>query len=381
MASTPAAPFIDREMLTGLVRLATGRDSVEIEDAGWRCQPIHGGGGVTTGGLYRLEGEANDRGRTTPWSVILKTLRPPSRPGVPTEWDYWKREALAYSSGALRVLPGGAVAPRCFGTLEDGLQETWLWLEDVREEPEPVWSVDEYRAAARHLGAFNGSYTLGRPIPAEPWWSRGWLRSYVDSATSMLTQLPALMKHPLIRRLFPVHSVDRVSRLWAERATLLRVLDQLPQTFCHLDAIRRNLFRRSDAAGKRQTVLVDWAFAGTGAVGQELAALVVGTILLYGLELRDLPQLEQMALAGYIEGLKEVGWVGDERDVRLAFAASGALRYTAYVLVRMGILLDDQQRLWAERVLGRPIEHFIDRVVALREYLFGLADEARALSR
>jgi hypothetical protein len=335
---------------------------------------------VTTGGLYRLEGEGNDRGRIIPWSVILKTLRPPSGSGVPSEWDYWKREALAYTSGALRVLPGGVVAPRCFGTLEDGTQETLLWLEDVREESEPVWSVEDYRVAARHLGAFNGSYPSERSIPAEPWWSHGWLQSYVESATSMLAQLPALMKHPLIRCLFPDHSVDQVCRLWAERTTLLRVLDQLPQTFCHLDAIRRNLFRRSGAAGQRQTVLVDWAFAGTGAVGQELAALVVGTVLLYGLELRDLPQLEQMALAGYIEGLKEVGWEGDERDVRLGFAASGALRYTAYVLVRMGILLDDQQRLWAERVLGRPIEHFIDRVVALREYLFGLADEARALS-
>jgi phosphotransferase family enzyme len=377
--TAPVAPAVDRETLTGIVRLATDRHTVEIEDARWRCRPIHAGGGVTTGGLYRLEGEVDDLGRTRSWSVILKVIRPPAHPGNPEGWDYWKREALAYSSGALRVLPGGVVAPRCFGAVEHGVQGTWLWLEDVKEESENAWSVDDYRAAARHLGGFNGSYTSERPIPAESWWSRRWLRGYAESATSMLTELPALMRHPLIRRLFPDHSVDQIKRLWTERATLLRVLDQLPQTFCHLDAIRRNLFRRS-GADRRQTVLVDWAFAGTGAVGQELAALVVGTVLLYGLEPGDLPKLERTALAGYMQGLKKVGWQGDEHVVRLGFAASAALRYTAYVLVRMGILLDDRQRVWAERVLGRPIEHFIDRVVALREYLFGLAAEARSLS-
>jgi hypothetical protein len=100
-------------------------------------------------------------------------------------------------------------------------------------------------------------------------------------------------------------------------------------------------------------------------------------VLLYGLEPADLPELERRVLAAYANALREIGWRGDEREIWLGFAVSTALRYTAYTLLRLPILLDERQWAWAERAIGHSIEDFIDRVVTMRGYLLGLATEAK----
>ena len=73
---------------------------------------------------------------------------------------------------------------------------------------------------------------------------------------------------------------------------------------------------------------VDWAYAGHGAVGEELVPLVVGSLFFFeavGIAPRD---LDAACFAGYVAGLREAGWAGDERLVRLGFTADAALRYT-----------------------------------------------------
>ena len=60
---------------------------------------------------------------------------------------------------------------------------------------------------------------------------------------------------------------------------LLAALDKLPQTFCHLDAYRPNLFLRRDADGSNQTVAVDWAFTGIASVGEEIANLLAASLI------------------------------------------------------------------------------------------------------
>ncbi len=363
---------IGPKTLTPLVRAATGHDEIEISR--WTCTPIHSGGGTTTGGIYRFMGEAEHGAGGHPWSLILKVIQAQSNSTETAGSDDWNREVFAYSSSQLQQLPQGVGAPRCFGVLEQA-HESWLWLEDLTE-PEPQWSLDHYYAAARFLGRFNGAYLSGRPVPSDSWWSNGWLRSYVESVTPTLGRLPTLMKHSLVQRLFPDRAADHVCQLWARRNSLFDYLDRVPKTFCHLDANRRNLFLRFDAIGRQELRLVDWAFAGIAPSGQELNALVVGSVLLYAMEPSDLPQLERAALAGYTEGLAEAGWKDDQRHIRASFAASAVLRYVAYMLVRMPVLLDERRRVWAERVLGHSLEDFIDRCVEVRQYLLDLAAKA-----
>jgi thiamine kinase-like enzyme len=183
------------------------------------------------------------------------------------------------------------------------------------------------------------------------------------------------MKHSLIQRLFPGGTADQVWRLWARRDRLFDYLDRVPKTFSHLDANRRNLFLGIDARERQELRIVDWAFAGTAPIGAELNALVVGSVLLYAMEPSDFAQLERAALNGYVEGLEEIGQKYEQHYIRASFAASAALRYVAYILVRMPILLDERLCAWAEGVLGHSIEDFIDRCVEVRQYLFDLTPE------
>src|SRR3712207_6111628 len=106
---------IDATILTPLVRQVLGSDMLELGD--WHVHPIHGGA-TANAGVYRFAGQAYDRGGGVPWSLILKVWRWREGRDDPASWNYWKRELLAYRSGVLDDLPGGLVAPRCFGVGE-----------------------------------------------------------------------------------------------------------------------------------------------------------------------------------------------------------------------------------------------------------------------
>jgi hypothetical protein len=366
---------IDGAMLTSLVRRAMRSETLEV--VGWHYAAIDGGGGHATGGVYRFAGSGRDRGEIVPWSLVLKVTRS-AGDDDPASWDHGKRELYANTSGLLEGLPGDLVAPRCFGAVEQPDGTDWLWLEEIKDTTGPRWPLAQYALAAHHLGGFNGAY-VARPLPTDPWLSNAWLRSWVAVAAPAISQFPGVLEHPLVRRLFPAGSVARVLAVWAQRESLLDALDRLPQTLCHFDAVRRNLFARHGVDGRTQTVVADWAFVGPGAIGVDLAPLVVGSVLLYGAELSDLPALEEVALAGYLDGLHEAGWRGDPRAIRLGYLAAAALRYTLYGVVRLGVLLDERQHAWAERAIGHPLVEFIDRAAAIHNYVLAQLDEIREL--
>lgn len=67
-------------------------------------------------------------------------------------------------------------APRCYGMVKRPDGSIWLWLEEIRDRFAAVWPLERYTVAARDIGAFNGAYLVGRPVPDHPWLSKGWLR-------------------------------------------------------------------------------------------------------------------------------------------------------------------------------------------------------------
>ena len=88
---------------------------------------------------------------------------------------------------------------------------------------------------------------------------------------------------------------------------------------CSLDA---------GADGTERTVAVDWAFAGIGAVGADLAPLIVGSLLFFEVADAAPQDLAETALAAYMSGLREAGSKGMSSWLRLGFLATAALLYT-----------------------------------------------------
>jgi hypothetical protein len=179
-----------------------------------------------------------------------------------------------------------------------------------------------------------------------------------------------------VQRAFPPDVAAGCLALWDDRERLLDALEALPQTFCHLDAFRRNLLTRTTPAGEG-LVLIDWAFAGLAAPGEELAALIVASEGFEHAANPDMPSVEAAAYPAYMAGLRAAGWHGDERAVRLAYCAAAALRYG--LPIAMPVYVDAGVRSWFEALFRTPFEVLADQSPRWRRYLLGLAGEARGL--
>ena len=372
---------VDRAALTPLVRLALGSDAAEVE--AWEYRTLYGGAGAAIGRsvLFRFAGTARDAGASRPWSLVLKVLvRPAAGDTGLANADLagWDREALTYRSGLLDTLPAGLAAPRCFGA-EERPEAIWLWLEDVAETVGPRWPLARFASAARHLGRFNGAYLAARTLPADPWLGRGLLRWRADRNAAFWAEFPHLRDAPLVRRTWPDDLGDRALRVWGERHRLLDALDRLPQTLGHWDADRRNLFARRGPAGEEETVAIDWAFTGVGALGEEVAPLVASSVLWFqGAEPDDLPALADRCLAGYTAGLAEAGWRGNPQLAQLGFTIATALRYGPLLGLVHFTRPTPAQRAALERMTGHTVEEVADRWAALQRFAFDRLDAARA---
>lgn len=369
---------VDGTKLTPLVQRALGRGDVEVGE--WCCRPIYGGVEMVSS-LYRFSGGALAAGAVIPWTLILKIVQaPPGESSDPQGVKHWKREALAYQSGLLSDLPGGLTAPRCYAAAErDGAY--WVWMEEVRDEIGEKWPLEHYGTVARCLGQFNGAYLMGQPLPTHPWLTRKWLRQYVEQAAPAVALLLSSMDHPLIRRALPGFSAEFIQRAWNERYAILEAIERLPQTFCHLDAFRRNLFSRRTVEGGDQAVAVDWSYMGIASVGEELAPLVGASIGFYAVMPADALRLEQIALEGYLAGLRDAGWQGNPDRVRFCYAATMYWRYVfgAFVGEMVPWMLDERYHAAIERATGHTMGENADYTALLIEFYQHVYDQVHRL--
>lgn len=351
-----AAPLIERRL----------REIVGAEPGAYATTPLRGGlagSGLATE-LHLLT--------SADWRVVLKVCAPAPGQDDPGGTRYWRREPLLFGSGLLDDLPG-LKAPRCYGVDESPDGRLWLWLEHVADEGEVDWSIERWRWAAHSFGLFGGAYLAGnRRLPDEPWLGGGRLRSWLGHHGPLVERIAAAPDNPAVAHWWPRDVVAAVLRLWAERDLFCDALERLPQTFGHGDAIRRNLFVRGG-----ELVAIDWEHAGRYAPGEDVGqALSVGPAFFW-IEPAQLPQLDDALFGGYLAGLKEAGWHGDERLVRFAFCAHAALR-NGFNAVG-STMPDDEGKARALRTWGHTFEELAERRAATRPYLLKLAEEARTL--
>jgi hypothetical protein len=360
-------PTLDRQMLARLVAKSTGATQVVI--ANWTTTPINSGGGEAAG-IYRISGKAKDGDADFPWALILKILPARADAGEPSAWNYSQREALAYNSGLLDGLNEGLTAPCCLqiDTASDGT--TWLWLEDVGNETEATWPLSRYGVAAYHLGRFNGSYSAGTALPAYPWLSRNWLRGWIGEAAPYIDVLWKHRDHPYVMQMYDVR---HILRLWKDRSRRLNYLENLPQTLCHLDAYRGNLFSRRDDGGLEQTVAIDWAFVGHAALGEELSSLVVASVAMNHIEPGRMKELEATVLEGYLDGLNDEGCSVDPKAVYDAYALSASIRLPVGALrLVLPVLLAPADHRLLQQHGGTPLEELVQMWGTMNDYVRGL---------
>jgi hypothetical protein len=325
-----------------------------------------------TAGLWRAGAGAR--------SAVLKVLAPAPeatgnwRPGAAVDhWYYWRREAEAYRSGRLATLAGGLRAPACHLVAERGDGSVALWLEDLTGAPGPTWGLDRYRTAARHLGAAQGEFLAGRPLPGDPWLSRGWLRRYVAGRDGDLDALadPAGWRHPLVAAWFPDPPVDALAAMRADRDRLLAALDALPATLSHLDLHPANLFDRGG-----DTAAIDWAFVGRAAIGEDAGNLVADAVLDFHVRPEHLGALHDAVADGYHAGLRTAGAAVAPGLVREAMAAGLAAKYAWIAPAMLRAAAEGRDRL-----NRRPIAEAVAAWAPTVRYLLDRAREAGPLAQ
>jgi hypothetical protein len=379
---------IDRATLTAPVRSALRSSTVKVLQ--WRSSRLGGGAGNPVSlGLYRFSGTGQDQGQPVTWSLVLKMAQSPANVGVvdmgegedPTHWNYWRREIYVFQSDLLDHLPPGLAAPRCYGVEERPGDVIWLWLEEVRDVGDAPWALERHGLAARHFGRFNGAYLSGRPLPGYPWLSVGllrqWCREFDTPLYAGFHRRPSLWEHPLVRRIYPPPDANPFLHLLANRERFLAALDGCPQTMCHKDAYPTNLMRSRGRDGQEETVALDWALAGIGPVGEELAQLAVGA--LDKVEAAEARDVDQVVFAGYLDGLRDSGWHGDAGTVRFGYVASAALRIGLWLLYLLNQAFEESGASEHQEARGEPVEEVVNQQARATRFVLDLAEEAHEL--
>lgn len=373
--SNAVTDIVDDAPATGHVT----RELAELlgeEPAHWTAESlVHNRFNAVTAGIWRI--------RSGSWHAVLKVLtkRPSEDPQWaasedPTHWNYWCREALVYEHRLPEAWTAGGIGgPRLLGLFRRSDGDIALWLEDVVGVPGRDWSLPQFHAAAHALGVVQGRYLVEGGPPDIAWLSRRFLRCYVDSKRvnwDLLDDNEA-WRQPLVRDCFPPRLREAMSRLHAEQEWFLEVAERLPRTFAHLDVWPNNLI----AADGGRPVLLDWAFAGDGAVGEDIGNLIPDAVFDLFVPSKALPDLTRVVYESHVAGLRESGWKDDERLVRLGMCASAA-KYdwlTPLMLKRAG---DERHLDYGSRGAVAAEVRYAERGATLA-FLGDWADEARAL--
>jgi hypothetical protein len=329
---------VDLETLDELARKATKDPLFKIVD--WSCAKIKEPGHPVTAGVYRFCGTGITGAKQQHWSMILKIVQwqdltnqfGQDIAAIPEHGAYWKREALVFQSNIIDDRADGLVPVRCYDVVEKGSDTIWLWLEDLEDAAGFGWNLDRHVLAARHFGQFNGAH-IERRIDFLPWihGNRSFLRKWVDAMYRPETSLnkPDVIQHPIIQKAFPQSVINRWMRALSNRDKILNKLDGLTQTLSHQDTDKRNLFSRRSDDGLEQTIVIDWAFLGLAAVGEDLGNQVFGNLSFLCVDCSAAREYQESAFSAYIGGLHEAGWESSIDDVYFAFMAN-ALHYLAF---------------------------------------------------
>lgn len=280
-------------------------------------------------------------------SAVAKTLSPNGQVIVPhwtagtddRHWNLWNRELLAYSSGLTDSFSDvGLRGPRLLDTVQWPDDSVELLLEDVAGRSGGELTLEDHRRINHKLGRAQASamVTLGdesipsgqRAWTSVPWLSKNWIRQYASTRLNRPTVYAdkSLWEHPVVVEGFGAdrHVIRQgFGELYASANKWFDLLEALPQTLCHLDFWPNNAIAASDGTD----VLIDWAFVGWGAVGEDPGNWIPDSVFDHFVEPEEIDALESTVWDAYRMGLESHGLDGLAVELARLGLCSSAVKY------------------------------------------------------
>ena len=262
----------------------------------------------------------------------------------PEGTNYWRQEALAFSSGLLTGWPGPLVPVRCYGVDEASEDQVWIWLE-ARDGagPHALWTIDQLAAAAYDFGALGAQWQPKLPdVVHYPWLEQHgcaalwiWFGSY---AVDHVLKHDGCGNGSPVEPFFTTKTRQRIADLISDADDLLASFESLPYTLAHHDPQWSILFAAAPDESPARTVAIDWAFCGIAPIGSDLGLHIGQNIMGWGIDQRRAAEHDQASTAAYIGGLREYGWAGDADSVKFARATAAALNAGSWLAMEVSWL-------------------------------------------
>tara|TARA_Y100001978_G_C23674487_1_gene425618 strand:- start:420 stop:1685 length:1266 start_codon:yes stop_codon:yes gene_type:complete len=333
-------------------------------------------GGVSGGSIFKVYGTFYSD-KVFEWSAILKILYKEKATQELTEFD-WNREAYLYRSGIVDFIPVCFAAAKCYHVEDVSEEEIWIWIEDLSEDNNH-WPLERYALAARHLGQMNGHFYQQKPL-YEPWMVKEFERQAISRDLN-IDQYHKFSDHPLVKAVIPEKRENIFLDIHDKHTEIItRIFGKIPQSFCHMDAHRGNLFSR-EVNGENVTIAIDWAFAGINPLGTDLKTLVYHSIGFMYVDVEDAYELDVLSFDSYLQGLKDVGWNGDYLEIRYGYLMVSMMTFIRYACIIPHLLADKERHKFFERITGCPFVEAHEKMIKHWSFLLDLGEEALKLDK
>ena len=232
--------------------------------------------GIGTIGFVHVRGTTSTSTSQTDWSAVVKAKQMDGADklgGVQGIMASPTREVGAFESGFLEQLDGDLRAVSFHGITRIG-KTTLLWMDDLSDSAPHPWGTDEFLAASRQTGYFNGSWPESR-APEFEWLDRNFVtnRPAALIRSDFFEQLNDPSADDAIADLTERSGTTRISGLYGGYRTITESLIGLPKVVCHNDLHARNAFIRYQDQ-KLRTYVIDWASVGLGPVGVDGGTII-----------------------------------------------------------------------------------------------------------
>lgn len=285
--------------------------------------------------------------RSPMWESIPEEHR-----GMVAEQLDWLDELRVYRSSLDDDLPAGFRLPRRWlvdEAIDDEAATLEIWMELVPDRAE--WTLDRYAGVARQLGEMAGRWPESRVVEQLGFHRRPLADLFFGKIVHhdlVVLGADEFWQQTDIAAIADIAIREDIGELARRIPPMLGQLESVPHGLAHGDATPDNMLEPPDES----TVAIDWSYGHTGAIGSDLAQLLIGRVERGGQHPDELRAILATIRPAFLEGLRSEGCATTEGDVDLALQTHVAVRsvFSAMDLDhRPDLSADDRTELLSRR--------------------------------